>query len=174
MKTQLIDRELWFDGVSVVEPERLQELLLKGIPISKLGVTSVTPEIKQFNLVADEKIAVKTELNPIGLGWTLPEPYKYLDVDEYLTTLLEKVDHDALYEARLARFMKEVELFRKLNLYQVFRTLVYVLDELKRQEIVWGVGRGSSCSSYLLYLLGLHDVDPVLYDIDVEDFIRIA
>jgi DNA polymerase III alpha subunit len=41
------------------------------------------------------------------------------------------------------------------------------------KNIVWGVGRGSSCSSYLLYLLGLHEVDVVKYDVDISDFIRI-
>jgi len=165
---------LWFDGVSVVEPDKLQSMIVKGLPINKLAVTSMTPELRQFNQFSDVKIGVKTELTPniFPPSWTLPDHYKYLDVDEYLIGLIEKVEKDALYDARLARFELEITLFRDLNLYPVLRTLIYVLAEFEKQNIVWGVGRGSSCSSYLLYLLGLHDVDPVLYEIEITDFIR--
>jgi len=50
--------------------------------------------------------------------------------------------------------------------------LIYVLDVMREKKVIWGVGRGSSCSSYLLYLLGLHEVDPVKYDVEFTDFIR--
>jgi DNA polymerase III alpha subunit len=150
-------------------------MIVKGLPISKLAVTHMTPELKQFNMFSEAKIGVKTDLAPdlFPPSWNLPDSYKYLDVDEYLIGLIEKVEQDALYEQRLARFELEINLFSTLNLYPVLRTLIYVLDEFKRQNVVWGVGRGSSCSSYLLYLLGLHDVDPVLYDIAITDFIRL-
>lgn len=174
MNSELTDRVLWYDGVSVIDPEKLQSMMLKGLPINKLAVTHMTPELKQFNAFSTVKIGVKTELQPdiFPPSWTLPDHYKYLDVDEYLIGIIDRVEQDALYDARLARFELEINLFKTLDLYPVLRTLIYVLDEFKRQNIVWGVGRGSSCSSYLLYLLGLHDVDPVLYDIEITDFIR--
>jgi DNA polymerase III alpha subunit len=50
--------------------------------------------------------------------------------------------------------------------------LIYVIDVMTEKNVVWGVGRGSSCSSYLLYLLGLHEVDPVKYEIEISDFLR--
>lgn len=45
-----------------------------------------------------------------------------------------------------------------------------LIDKLKSDNKVWGVGRGSSCASYILYLLGVHDIDSVLYDIDFREF----
>jgi DNA polymerase III alpha subunit len=37
---------------------------------------------------------------------------------------------------------------------------------------VWGIGRGSSVSSYVLYVLGVHDVDSYAYDLDIGDFLH--
>jgi len=50
--------------------------------------------------------------------------------------------------------------------------LIYVVDVLNEKNVVWGVGRGSSCSSYLFYLLGLHEVDSVRYDVEITDFLH--
>jgi DNA polymerase III alpha subunit len=64
-------------------------------------------------------------------------------------------------------------LFKELELGDVLRCLIYVVDTMKAKRVTWGVGRGSSCSSYLLYLLDLHSVDAVKYDIDITDFIKL-
>ena len=171
-KTKLLDRSLWWDGTNEVTPEQLERFLLLGLS-GNLAVTELTPEVAQYNRSASKKLELKTELAArFPPDWKLPESYKYLNVDEYLAPLVDVIDRDELYEQRLARFAYEVKLFRERNLYEVLRVLIYVLDEFRKNNVVWGVGRGSSCSSYLLYLLGLHDVDPVKYDIDIHDFLK--
>jgi len=167
------DRLLWPDGVSTVTPEKLSDYIVK-VGASKLAVTELTPEIEQFNQTSDAQIGVKTDVDPTLFppAWTLPERYKYLDLESYLVGLADKIERDELYEKRLQRLSEEIELFDKLGLDQVLRALIYVLDMLREKGQVWGVGRGSSCSSYLLYLIGLHDVDPVKYGIEVTDFLR--
>jgi DNA polymerase III alpha subunit len=102
----------------------------------------------------------------------LPDRYKYLDLAEYLIGLAERVEQDHLYERRLQRLVEEIDLYTKLGYHDLLRTLIYIVDELQRHQVVWGVGRGSSCSSYLLYLLGLHEVDSVKFEIPITDFIR--
>ena len=36
----------------------------------------------------------------------------------------------------------------------------------------WGVGRGSSVSSYCLYLIGIHMVDSIKYNLDIQEFFK--
>jgi DNA polymerase III alpha subunit len=52
--------------------------------------------------------------------------------------------------------------------------MVYVIDTFKKNNVIWGVGRGSSVSSYILYLLEVHDVDSVMYDLDFNEFLRVG
>ena len=69
-------------------------------------------------------------------------------------------------------------LFRSLLLYQerdlfnLLRYLVYLVDIMKDNHIIWGVGRGSSVASYVLYLLEIHKVDSMYYDLDINEFLR--
>ena len=171
------DHLLWPDGVISVKPDALSDWIIKLASkgkLKQLAVTEPHPEVDKYNAVADHRIIVKTgaNLDLFPPDWTLPEHYKYLDLDEYLVGLADRIERDGLYEQRVKRLSEEIFLFKKLDLDLVLRALIYILDVMTEKKQVWGVGRGSSCSSYLLYLLGLHDVDPVKYGIEVTDFIR--
>jgi DNA polymerase III alpha subunit len=37
---------------------------------------------------------------------------------------------------------------------------------------VWGVGRGSSVASYVLFLIGVHRIDSMKYNLDYKEFLR--
>jgi DNA polymerase III alpha subunit len=54
----------------------------------------------------------------------------------------------------------------------LLRVLKYTVDTLKTNSIVWGVGRGSSVASYVLFLLGVHKIDSVKYNLDWREFLR--
>lgn len=181
-KTELGDRTLWADGVSVVRSSELEQAILTGIPLSSLAVTELTAEVRRLNLLSDAKVGVKTELNPsvrFPPEWVIPEKYWALDVEEHLVELVNKLPGpaDPTENARLAwqraeRLAQEIILFEDHKLIDLLRVLIYVVDRLRETNTVWGVGRGSSCSSFILYLIGLHAVDPVKYDIPITDFIR--
>jgi DNA polymerase III alpha subunit len=79
---------------------------------------------------------------------------------------------DQNYDRRIIRINNELEEFKRRNLIPLFKTIIYVVDTLREKQILWGVGRGSSCASYLLYLIGLHCVDPVQYDISMNEFLH--
>jgi len=171
------DHLLWPDGTISVDPSTVVDYIFKLNPHDlargMLCVTSMTPEIIEYNAVADFPLQVKTDCAlHFPPHWSLPEPYKYLDLDAYLLGLADRVERDGLYEQRLTRLATEIYKYRELKLDDVLRTLIYVLDVMREKKVIWGVGRGSSCSSYLLYLLGLHEVDPVKYDVEFTDFIR--
>lgn len=172
-KSELGDRDLWFDGTTVVSPDKIIEYIL-STGSSNVAVTHLSDEIKHYNRNSADKINVKEDLNfdlfpPV---WTIPDHYKYLHIDNYLLDLVNKIPEDDLYEKRLERLAVEIALFKEHQLDNILKCLIYVIDEFRRRNEVWGVGRGSSCSSYILYLIGLHSVDPVLYDIEITDFLK--
>ena len=68
--------------------------------------------------------------------------------------------------------MEEIKIYKNLELMDVLATLIYIINTLVDNNIVWGVGRGSSVSSYVLYLIGVHDIDSFKYDLKIEDFLR--
>ena len=174
---QLTEYLLWPDGTVQVTPERVIDYTLKLAArgqVDHLSVTELTPEIKQFNSLGEHCLSVKVDVDSriFPPSWVLPDRYKYSDLDEYLFGLVDRIERDDLYEERVERLSSEIWLFKSEKLDEVLRVLIYVVDTMREKNVIWGVGRGSSCSSYLLYLLGLHEVDPVRYQIEVTDFIR--
>lgn len=174
---ELTDHLLWPDGTIQVTPDKVIDFTYKLAACGKvdhLSVTEVTPEIKQYNVLSEHPLSVKNSVDQriFPPDWVLPEKYSNLDLETYLMNLADKIEQDHLYEVRLERFAEELYRFKSPELEQVLRVLIYVIETLRSQDIVWGVGRGSSCSSYLLYLLGLHEVDAVLYDVDLTDFLK--
>lgn len=164
---------LWPDGSISVRSEKLTELIFKGVPLEKLFVTEITPDVEQYNAFSERKFGLKGEIAPVfPPDWVLPEKYKYADLDEFIVGLAAKIERDDLYDQRLERLATEYELFRTHGFLPVLRVLMYVVDSLTEKKVVWGVGRGSSCSSYLLFLMGLHCVDAVKYSVAITDFIR--
>lgn len=170
------DHLLWPDGSISVDPSCVIDFIFKlsanNVSIEKLFVTELSPEITEYNKVVESPISIKTHCSiDLPSPWMIPDHYKNLDLDNYLNTLFIKIEHDSLYELRKIRLSSEISLFKKFKLEEVLRTLIYVIDTLKLNNIVWGVGRGSSCSSYLLFLLDLHEIDSVKYDIPISDFL---
>lgn len=171
--TQLKDRTLFYDGDTVVSPDRVLEFIDRGL--SDFYVTEETDEIRQHNRYVSKPIKTKTSNRPLRFEWNIPEPYKSMDVIEYVTDRLKEQHdklHDAQYYTRVLRVEDEVRLYKELNLLPILRIIIYIINTLQDKKIVWGVGRGSSVSSYILYLIGVHDVDSVKYDLEITDFLR--
>jgi len=170
---------LWPDGSISVDPDKVIDFIYKLSShtdgLKKLYVTSLTPEIITYNAVSDCKLNIKTSCDcTFPPAWNIPEKYNNLDLDNYLLNLFNKIEHDELYDKRVERLSTEIFLFKQLKLEEVLRTLIYVIDVMTEKNVVWGVGRGSSCSSYLLYLMDLHEIDAVKFDIDIEDFLHLT
>lgn len=123
----------------------------------------------------EQELKTKEGCKPLDFTWNIDAQYKILNVVEYITEkhlmLTAGMDDDecVLRDTRLA---EELQLFHTLNLFDVLRTIIFIINKLTAEDIVWGVGRGSSVSSYVLYVIGVHDVDSFLYDLDINDFLR--
>jgi DNA polymerase III alpha subunit len=70
------------------------------------------------------------------------------------------------------RVSQELELYIKHGMYDVLHVMKYIVDTLRANNIVWGVGRGSSVASYVLYLIGVHKVDSIKYKLPIEEFFK--
>lgn len=98
-------------------------------------------------------------------NWKMPQQYKELDIAEYVLGMCKT-------NAELQRVGHELLLFQERNLFDLLRYLHYLVDVMKDNNVIWGVGRGSSVASYVLYLLGVHRVDSMFYELDPEEFLR--
>lgn len=98
-------------------------------------------------------------------NWHMPTEYADLDIAEYVLSLCEN-------EEQLQRCGKELMLYCDHDLLDLLRYLKYLVDTMRENRIIWGVGRGSSVSSYVLYKMGVHRIDSLYYDLAVEEFLR--
>lgn len=97
--------------------------------------------------------------------WQMPDEYKELDIAAYVLGLCNS-DHE------LQRVGEELLLFQERNLFDLLRYLKYLIDTLRKNNIVWGVGRGSSVSSYVLFLLGVHKINSIYYNLNIDEFLK--
>lgn len=112
-----------------------------------------------------ETISVKDFDKQQQRNWYMPNEYKTLDIAEYLLTLCTS-------DEQLQRVGKELLLYQQKDLFDLLRYLKYLVDTMKQNGIIWGIGRGSSVASYVLYLLEIHRIDSIYYDLDPEEFLR--
>lgn len=178
--TQLNGRILWYDGDSSFEPEALYEHILSGHTLDKnVFITEFNKDIRLFNsLNPDCQLSKKSSFNEVDTEWNIPSKYKEIDVTKHvLKKLLTELDNSpelSQYDIddRIARVNEELELYEEYNLMDILRVVIYIVDEFENNNVVWGTGRGSSCCSYCLYLIGLHDVDSIKYGLELSEFFR--
>ena len=98
-------------------------------------------------------------------NWHMPQEYRDLDIAEYVLGLCHQ-------EHELQRVGKELLLYQERDLFDLLRYLKYLVDTLRKNNVVWGVGRGSSVASYVLFLIGVHKIDSLYYNLDIEEFLK--
>lgn len=97
--------------------------------------------------------------------WFMPDKYKELDIAEFVLSKCTTPE-------QLQRCGEELLLYQERGLFSLLQYLVYLVDIMKDNNVIWGVGRGSSVASYVLYLLEVHKIDSMYYDLDVSEFLR--
>lgn len=97
--------------------------------------------------------------------WNMPDEYSELDIAQYILDLCKT-------DAELQRVGEELLLYMDRDLFNLLRYLKYFVDTMRANNIVWGLGRGSSVASYVLYLLGVHKINSLYYDLPIEEFLK--
>lgn len=165
-------------GRILLNSDNLYEMLLNGIDISNVNEVLWNDDVEKYNNaiatnydnwkpfkpVKEYKVSVEEFDAEQQSLWFIPDEYKTLDVDEYVVS---RAPAD-----RMDRVVEELLLYDKYGLYDVLRACIYLVDMMRKNNIVWGVGRGSSVSSYVLYVIGIHKIDSVKYELNIEEFLK--
>ena len=123
------------------------------------------PMFVKYNELALQAVTVE-EFDHMNQGnWLMPDYYKELDIAEHVLGLCNS-------EAALQRVGEELLMYQARDLFNLLRYLKFLIDIMKQNNLIWGVGRGSSVASYVLYLLEVHRVDSLHYNLDIAEFLR--
>lgn len=160
----LNDRLLLNDGSSVVTDEYAVAKLLEtgDLPEHVKVVNSRDSDL--FNLYYNTKIDDLHDEDDIT-----PELDIVMDYDILELLKLNKRD-DTDDDTHLNRVMKEYTFFKENDHLELLYSIRKLINTFKEDGVVWGVGRGSSCASYILYLLEVHDINPIKFDINFNEF----
>ena len=120
------------------------------------------PELIQYNKL---DMTVEQFDNNNQSNWLMPEQYKTMDIAQYVLNQCQG-------EAELQRAGKELLLFQERDMFVLLRYLKYLVDTMRENNIVWGVGRGSSVASFVLFLLGIHRINSLYYDLSIDEFLK--
>lgn len=167
-------------GQMVFSEADVIDMYLKGhdlFAISKLQVDSSVdletaatildnvPTFVRYDELAHTLLSVEEFDHRNQTKWHMPEQYQDLDIAEHVLSLCQS-------DAELQRCGQELMLFQERELFNLLRYLKYLVDLMTEHKLIWGVGRGSSVASYVLYKLGVHKIDSLHYDLDPSEFLR--
>jgi DNA polymerase III alpha subunit len=122
------------------------------------------PQFVQYDELAQQQ-SVEQWDHRCQANWYMPEEYKQLDIAAYVLTLCES-------DAELQRCGQELMMFQERDLFNLLRYLKYLVDTMTQNRLIWGVGRGSSVASFVLYKLGVHRINSLHYELDPAEFLR--
>ena len=140
------------------------ELLYRGKSLYNIPFD----DVEKFNSMC-EQLDIEQLVNKVDYSkeFNIPQHYKQIDVDQYVRNLARNVTLDGQKRVEM-----ELELFRTRKLFPILQLLIYIVDTMRKHNLVWGVGRGSSVASYCLYLIGVHKIDSVKYNLDIREFLK--
>jgi hypothetical protein len=168
-----------FDEI-ILDEQDLCDLVMQGRDVCKLSGVTVDPGLDLERLMhsIEDPDALLTwrfpEQSDISTSefdarrqsvWFMPRAYQELDIAQYLLDLCKT-------PAQLQRVGQELLLYQERDLFDLLKYLKYLVDVMRENRVIWGVGRGSSVASYVLYLLGVHRIDSLMYDLDPGEFLR--
>lgn len=164
---ELNGRTFHTNGEVVYTADAVIDFLLAGNTDINSLIAANTPDIERYNNacwtfdISDQQIRCPSGKEP-SCQFILPEKYLTMDVRQYLI--------DRCPEEGMERLMEEWQEFESRDLIGVLQAMIYITDTCVEHDIVTGVGRGSSVACYILYLIGVHLVNPLEYDLDFASF----
>jgi DNA polymerase III alpha subunit len=120
------------------------------------------PKLKEYT---DPKLSLEEFDQSKQSKWLMPKEYYELDIAKWV---LDQCNT----EEELQRAGDELLKFHERNMFVLLQYLKYLVDTMRKNNIVWGVGRGSSVASYVLYLIGIHRINSLYYDLSIDEFLK--
>lgn len=177
-KTSDVPRRVDEWGRVIFPGDAVAELLLRG---HQLGELLIEPnaETQRFNRQCRERDKAAYCIPDIAqpnttpedaqrkrtATWLVPAPYCDLDVRKELLKRCQRPDE-------IERVNMEMDLFEPRGWIPLLRLLFYLVDDFRDRGVLWGVGRGSSVASYCLFLIGIHRIDAIAYNLSIREFLK--
>jgi DNA polymerase III alpha subunit len=140
------------------------------------GVMRHGPDILEHCQTSDDLSQYISRLQHEHLNYPIPpkqiNPKNWFIPEDYYPNLTEMLYGMCETNEQRDRVSQELELYIKHGMYDVLHVMKYIVDTLRENKILWGVGRGSSVASYVLYLIGVHKVDSIKYKLPIEEFFK--
>lgn len=156
-------RILLRDGRSVVSPWTYGKMLLKGEDTTALYALE-SDDSEKFDIVYGGNISSDVEeICPVPED----ESHTEEDIDAVISIITSSPRYE---ESMMDRVEKEIEFFDRTNNILFLLKCVDLVDKMKKNNVVWGVGRGSSCASIIMYIIEVNDINPLLFDIPFSEF----
>lgn len=131
--------------------------------ITRLADTA-TIKFDVYNEVINE-LDIPAYDNAMQSNWYMPAEYYTFDISEYC---MSKCSSDK----QRSRIMDEMFEFENRGLIPLLQWMKYFVDICVASDVLWGVGRGSSTASYVLFMIGVHRIDSLKYELDYKEFLR--
>jgi hypothetical protein len=167
-------------GQLVFSESDIVDLVMQGRDIATLKNTLVdatvnvekaallldcVPDFVTYDALTNSNLTVEQFDCSQQRTWHMPQEYQQLDIAQYILD-------QCITDAELQRCGQELLMYQERDLFDLLRFLKYLVDTMTEHQIIWGVGRGSSVASYVLYKLGVHRINSMFYDLDVGEFLR--
>lgn len=166
-------------GEIIRDEQDLVDLVMRGHEIwCTPGITVEHIDVERMAQFLSDPAAVLTWTFPDGSDvsvpdwdhakqqqWFMPDEYKTIDIAKHVLDLCTT-------QEELQRVGDELLLYQERGLFDLLRYMRYLVDVMCENHVIWGVGRGSSVASYVLYLLGVHRINSMHYDLDPREFLR--
>lgn len=160
----ILEEDDLIDHVMTDPNKEIKHALVKDVDLKP--VAELVDNIHKYVKYQEVDTTVEEFDQTLQSEWNMPAGYKSMDIAQHI---LDLCDGD---EPKLQRVGKELLMYQERGLFNLLKYLKYLVDTMQDNKVIWGVGRGSSCASYVLYLLGIHRVDSMFYNLDVEEFLR--
>lgn len=180
MSTRLLDLEdriITDTGAMVAKHNLLVQMALAGEQFDHLPFEA-HPDVDRYHHYRGSKqTALRWKEDgeirgpaPGTFDWRTPEPYASLSIADLCEGALE--DRGLVSDEYRIRLRDELGRIEQKQMHEFLRCLVWITDTMRKNGVLWGLGRGSSCASLVLFLLEVNKVDPVKYDIPMEEFYK--
>lgn len=113
----------------------------------------------------ESKLSLEEFDNNNQLQWQMPAEYYEIDIAKWVLDQCKN-------EEELQRAGDELLKFHDRNMFPLLQYLKYLVDTMRKNNIVWGVGRGSSVASFVLFLIGIHRINSLYYQLSIEEFLK--
>lgn len=148
--------------VYLTDPDKILKKVFVDEDIQFIDSLTNLPELIRY--APSDKTTTEFD-NDHSSTWFMPQAYKDLDIAKWVLDQCKSEDE-------LQRAGEELLLFQDRDMFVLLQYLKYLVDTMRENNIVWGVGRGSSVSSFVLYLLGVHKINSLYYQLSITEFLK--